>query len=97
MPDANLRGATLVPITSGEAAERLMYVVGVQDDIVITGVGEAHFEGLSRLAPGDEVLIDNSVYLAFQTYHRHQVRPRLPGVGPVHGRPGSRSTRSGRT
>ena len=52
-----------------------MYVVGVQDDVIITGVGEAHFEGLSQLAAGDEVLIDNSVYLAFQTYHRHQVHP----------------------
>ena len=74
-----------------------MYVVGVEGDIIITGVGEAHFEGLSQLAAGDEVLIDNSVYLAFQTYHRHQVASRLPGVGPVHRGRRSRSTRSGRT
>ena len=74
VPDANLRGATLIP-KSGAAADRLMYVVGVEGDVIITGVGEAHFEGLSQLAAGDEVLIDNSVYLAFQTYHRHQVHP----------------------
>ena len=30
------------------------------------------------VAAGDEVLIDNSVYLAFQTYHRHQVHPDFP-------------------
>ena len=30
---------------------------------------------LAGVAAGDEVLIDNSVYLAFQTYHRHQVHP----------------------
>ncbi|MBV8691956.1 MAG: PKD domain-containing protein, partial [Actinobacteria bacterium] len=42
---------------------------------IMTGVGEAHFENLDGLAAGDEVLIDNSNYLAFQTYHRHQVDP----------------------
>src|SRR4029077_1777127 len=55
-----------------------MYVVGVVDDIVLTGVGEAHFEASGAIASGDDVLIDNSVYLAFQPYHRHQVPPAFP-------------------
>jgi hypothetical protein len=74
LPDAVLGGAMLT-VTSGVAAGRNLWVVNVVDDIVITGVGEAHFEGLAGIVAGDEVLIDNSVYLAFQTYHRHQVHP----------------------
>ncbi len=77
VPEGNTRGATLT-ITSGAAADRSLYVVGVEGDLVLTGVGEAHFEGLSGIAAGDEVMIDNSVYLAFQTYHRHQVHPDYP-------------------
>ena len=65
-------------ITSGKAADRAVYVVGVQDDLVITGVGEANVDGLHGIAAGDEILIDNSVYLAFQTYHRHHVNPDFP-------------------
>ena len=40
-----------------------------------TGIGQEQFEHLRRVAVGDEVLIDNTAYLAFQTYHRHQVPP----------------------
>jgi hypothetical protein len=74
LPEGTLRGAML-RVSSGEAADRLMYIVGVRDDVVMVGAGEAHFEGISRLAEGDEVIVDNSAYLAFQTYHRHQVHP----------------------
>ena len=77
LPDANLRGAT-VTVTTGDAADRSMYITGVRGDLVLTGIGEAHFQGVCDLAPGDEVVIDNSVYLAFQTYHRHQVHPDYP-------------------
>ena len=76
-PDANVLGAT-VEITTGAAAGLKMYVVGVVDDIVMTGVGEAYFEASGNITAGDDVLIDNSVYLAFQTYHRHQVHPDFP-------------------
>lgn len=74
VPDGNVLGAT-IELTTGAAAGLKMYVVGVVDDIIITGVGEAHFEASGDVADGDEVLIDNSVYLAFQTFHRHQVHP----------------------
>ena len=76
-PDANVLGAT-VEITTGAAAGLKMYVVGVVDDIVMTGVGEAYFEASGNITAGDDVVIDNSVYLAFQTYHRHQVHPDFP-------------------
>jgi hypothetical protein len=77
VPEGTLRGAML-RIVSGDAADRSMYIVGAQDDLVLTGVGEAHFEGVGGLAGGDEVIVDNSVYLAAQTYHRHQVHPDFP-------------------
>ena len=77
VPDSNILGAT-VEITTGAAAGLKMYVVGVVDDIVITGVGEAHFEASGNVGAGDDATIDNSVYLAFQTYHRHQVHPDFP-------------------
>jgi len=73
-PEGHVLGAT-VKFTSGAAEGHNMYLVGNRDDIIMTGVGEAHFENLDGLAAGDEVLIDNSNYLAFQTYHRHQVDP----------------------
>jgi hypothetical protein len=64
-----------VTLLSGKAVGHTMYLTGTRDDIVIVGMGEAHFEELADVAVGDEVLIDNSVYLAFQTMHRHQVDP----------------------
>jgi PKD domain len=59
----------------GKAAGHAMYLTGTRGDIVIVGMGEAHFEQLASIAPGDEISVDNSVYLAFQTMHRHQVDP----------------------
>jgi hypothetical protein len=72
--EGNALGAT-VEMLSGKAAGHAMYLTGTRGDIVIVGMGEAHFEELAAIAPGDEVSIDNSVYLAFQTMHRHQVDP----------------------
>jgi PKD domain len=67
-------GAT-VELLSGKAIGHAMYLTGTRDDIVIVGMGEAHVEELAHIAAGDEVSVDNSVYLAFQTMHRHQVDP----------------------
>ena len=72
LPEGNLQGASLI-ITSGAAAGHVLYIVGVIGDLVTTGFGEAHFQALKSIRAGDEVRIDNSVYLAAQTYHRHQV------------------------
>ncbi len=70
----NALGAT-VELLSGKAAGHAMYLTGTRHDIVIVGMGEAHVEELADVAAGDEISIDNSVYLAFQTMHRHQVDP----------------------
>jgi hypothetical protein len=77
LPDADLPGAMLT-ITSGPASGRNLWVVAVAGDLVIIGVGEKHFEGLSGVRAGDEILIDNSHFLAAQTYHRHQVDADYP-------------------
>jgi hypothetical protein len=68
----------MLTITSGKATGCNLWIPGLVGDVVLTGVGEAYFERLGGVAPGDEVLIDNSPYLAFQTYHRHQVHPDYP-------------------
>jgi hypothetical protein len=72
LPEGDLRGASLI-MTGGAAVGHVLYVVGVIGDYVMTGFGEAHFTALGAIRAGDEVHIDNSVYLAAQTYHRHQV------------------------
>ena len=74
MPQGKVLGST-VKMLSGSASGHCMYLVGTTDDILMVGMGEAHFEELSDIEAGDEVLVDNSVYLAFQTMHRHQVYP----------------------
>lgn len=71
-PKGNLQGAGL-HITSGVAAGHVFYITGVIGDLLMVGFGEAHFKALADIKAGDEVTIDNSVYLASQTYHRHQV------------------------
>jgi hypothetical protein len=77
LPDKSLQGATLT-VTSGGASGQVLSVVDVAGDIVVPGFGPEHPEGMRGIAAGDEVLIDNSVYLASQTYHRHQVHPDFP-------------------
>ena len=55
---------------------------GVEGDIAIVEPGQD--EVLAGLAAGDEVALDNSSFLAAQTYHRHQVPgAEYAGLGPV--------------
>jgi hypothetical protein len=72
LPDGNLQGTTLT-LTSGAAAGHVFYISGAMGDLLMIGFSEEHFRALTGIKAGDEVLIDNSVYLAAQTYHRHQV------------------------
>ena len=71
-PEGGLQGATL-NVTSGSGAGHVLYVAGVLEELVMVGFGEEHFRAIAGIKAGDEVLVDNSVYLAAQTYHRHQV------------------------
>ncbi len=68
----NLQGASII-VKSGGASGHIFYIAGVIGDLVMIGFGAGHFEAMAALRPGDEIQIDNSIYLATQTYHRHQI------------------------
>jgi hypothetical protein len=74
LPAGNLQGATII-MNSGGAKGHILYVAGVVRDMLMIGFGASHFQAMAALHEGDEVTIDNSVYLAVQTYHRHQTPP----------------------
>jgi hypothetical protein len=65
-----VRGADLF-VRSGAAAGARVGLLSVVDDIAVFGPGGD--DTLVQLRPGDTVHIDNSGYLAAETYHRHQV------------------------
>lgn len=73
LPAGNLQGASII-MKSGGAKGHILYIAGVVRDMVMIGFGARHFQAMAALRPGDEVVIDNSIYLATQTYHRHQVQ-----------------------
>ena len=69
-PGIGVRGAD-VYVLSGAATGARIGVLSVIDDIAVFGPGGA--EAIGQLRPGDTVRLDNSGYLAAETYHRHQV------------------------
>jgi hypothetical protein len=72
-PSGWLLGAELT-IRTGEAVGAVLRVLEVTGDVVRFEPGQDPTV-LSALAVGDEVTLDNSNFLAAQTYHRHQVPP----------------------
>ncbi len=72
MPDVDFLGGDLI-IKSGAAAGKTLQLTKVAGDKIILGPTDA--EVLALVQPGDEVRVDNSNFLAAQTYHRHQVPP----------------------
>ena len=72
LPGVDFQGASII-IKSGEAEGCVVYIAGAFEKFVLIAFGEAHFQELAKVKAGDEVEIDNSVYLAAQTYHRHQL------------------------
>lgn len=58
-------------IKTGAAAGKKLALKQIVDDKVILGVVD--LKVLAQLKVGDEVVVDNSNFLAAQTYHRHQV------------------------
>jgi hypothetical protein len=70
LPDVNFLGGDL-NIKSGNAAGKTLFVAMIKDDKIILGVNDPKV--LLEIKPGDEVQVDNSNFLAAQTYHRHQV------------------------
>jgi hypothetical protein len=72
LPAGELQGASVI-VKSGGASEHQFYIAGVVRGAVMIGFGQGHFHAMAALKAGDEVVVDNSVYLATQTYHRHQI------------------------
>lgn len=70
LPDVNFMGGDLV-IKSGEAAGKTIQLASIKGDKVVFGPVDPSV--LVKIKVGDEVFIDNSNFLAVQTYHRHQV------------------------
>lgn len=92
MPEGRLQGCFLFPRNGTAASERLM-IVDVVGDLVMLGFGGMNIPQLEAMQIGDEVEIDNSDYLALQTYHRHQMPEpeyhvweqfRRPDGEPIH-------------
>lgn len=70
---------TNVVIKSGFAAGKKLLLDHIIDNRIYLGKAygvDDVTEVLNLLNKGDEVLLDNSDYVAFQTYHRHQVPSR---------------------
>lgn len=74
LPEGNLQGASII-VRSGRASGQVISIVGVIRELVMIGFGAGSFEAMASIRAGDDITIDNSIYLATQTYHRHQ----LPG------------------
>ena len=66
----DVEGAELL-VHSGAAEGARLLLLSVAGDVAVFGPGDA--ESALRLRPGDDVEVDNSGFLAAQTYHRHQV------------------------
>lgn len=76
MPKGSLEGASVV-VQSGEAKGQSLPLGEVVGDVITLRSGYKGTDPrvVSTLREGDELQIDNSAYLAIQTYHRHQVPP----------------------
>jgi hypothetical protein len=72
MPKGDLLGASLIFQSGGASGQRIS-VAGVVGDLITLGIPEDAFPSMKSVKVGDEIQIDNSIYLAAQTYHRHQV------------------------
>jgi hypothetical protein len=69
-PEVDFLGGDL-RINSGPAADRELALARIAGDVVVLGIADAGTA--NQLQPGDAVTVDNSNFLAAQTYHRHQV------------------------
>lgn len=72
-PAIDFLGGDLI-IKTGAAAGKTLSLRKIQGDVVIVGVADPRV--LSAIKSGDEVQVDNSNFLAAQTYHRHQMPDR---------------------
>ena len=70
LPEIDFLGGDLI-IKSGAAAGKTLQLTKILGDKVVLGPADPAV--LVLIKPGDSVQVDNSNFLAVQTYHRHQV------------------------
>lgn len=69
-PDVGFIGGDMF-VLSGEAKGKRIALTALQGPVASLGVVD--LATIAKLRPGDQVRVDNSNFLAAQTYHRHQV------------------------
>jgi hypothetical protein len=75
MPSGSLEGASVI-VKTGDSAGKELPVGKVLGNIVFIGVnpfGGDNSKDLKAIKAGDQVILDNSDFLAAEYYHRHQV------------------------
>ncbi len=70
LPDVDFVGGDLI-IKSGAAAGKVLQLAKIAGDKVVLAIPDKSV--IILIKPGDTVQVDNSNFLAVQTYHRHQV------------------------
>ncbi len=73
--DLYLSGVNVTPLT-GEGAGQTFLLDRIEGDCITLGMcfGMSDLNGaLAKVKPGDEIILDNSDYIAIQSYYRHQV------------------------
>jgi hypothetical protein len=83
--DASRCAMAKLTVKSGKAAGREMVIADISGDVLIP-FGEKCPELFEGVEPGDEVLIDNSDWLAFCHLYLHNVEWNVPGLHDVEGR-----------
>jgi hypothetical protein len=73
VPAGDLTGAELIIMSGAAAGESLP--IGTVDGTTVGFGFAADLTVADRIQAGDQLRIDNSAYLALETYHRHQVPP----------------------
>jgi hypothetical protein len=72
MPAGDLLGASLIFNTGGAAGQRIS-ISGVVNGLVTLAIGLDASKYVDAVKVGDELTVDNSIYLAAHLYHRFQV------------------------
>ena len=69
-PPVDFLGGDLI-VLSGRAQGQRLPLARIVGDVAVLGIADSSIA--ATLAPGDAVQVDNSNFLAAETYHRHQV------------------------
>ncbi|CAN7320488.1 hypothetical protein LJR225_001818 [Phenylobacterium sp. LjRoot225] len=75
-PTVTFIGGDLV-VLSGAAKGKRLPLARIVGDVVVLGTADP--DVARQIAPGDEIQVDNSNFLALETYHRHQTPPLSEG------------------